>query len=98
MTLYVSSDDFPLMASAKVYQYPRLGDARYGPAIIKGIETIDVSDTVSMGSGHGYYEEDRETMEDLYYLINEGKGASDRPTLLEVETDEGTYWRLKSMK
>jgi len=94
-TLYVSSEDFPLIASAAVFQYPRLGDSRQGPPIIDGIETVDVSDAITFMNGHGYYEADRSTIDDLYLLIREGLGAHQRPTLVEVETEAGTYWRLR---
>ncbi|NDV60988.1 alpha/beta fold hydrolase [Puniceicoccales bacterium CK1056] len=94
-TLYVSSEDFPLMASGKVFQYPRLGDSRELPPIIKGVETIDVSDAINVFNGHGYYEANRATIEDLYFLIRENKPAHERPGLIQVETDEGPYWRLQ---
>ncbi|MGA1204605.1 MAG: alpha/beta hydrolase [Opitutales bacterium] len=95
LTLYVSSRDFPLMASAQVFHYPRLGDSRTGAPVIKGFQTIDVSDAISITSGHGYYEESREAIEDLFYLVREGKGAGERPNLIPVETETGTYWRLQ---
>jgi esterase/lipase superfamily enzyme len=95
MTLYVSSEDFPLIASGAIFQYPRLGDSREGPPIIKGVETIDVSDAINYFDGHGYYESNRATIEDLYHLIHEGKRASMRPGLIEVKTPDGSYWRLQ---
>ncbi|MEX0325750.1 MAG: alpha/beta hydrolase [Puniceicoccaceae bacterium] len=97
-TLYVSSKDFPLFASATVYQYPRLGDSRNGVTVVEGVETIDVSDAIPLFEGHGYYEANKETIEDLYYLINKGLGAEERPLLEAVETEEGKYWRLPTAK
>ena len=94
-TLYVSGKDFPLFASATVHQYPRLGDARYGVPVLEGIETVDVSDAVPLFDGHGYYEANKETIEDLYYLLRKGLGADQRPSLEAAESDEGKYWRLK---
>jgi esterase/lipase superfamily enzyme len=95
ITLYVSDRDFPLMTAAQVFQYPRLGDSREGPPILAGIETIDVSDAISITSGHGYYEESPIAIEDLYHLIHERMGASERPNMKEIKTPEGTYWRLQ---
>jgi esterase/lipase superfamily enzyme len=95
MTLYVSSEDFPLIASGAVFQYPRLGDSREGVPVIPGVETIDVSDAISYFNGHGYYEADRTTIDDLFHLIREGTPASGRPGLVEVSTEEGSYWRLQ---
>ena len=95
VSLYVSSDDIPLMASAQVFHYPRLGDSRVGPPVFDGIETIDVSDAVNVTAGHGYYEASKETIEDLHWLINRGIGAADRPTLKSDQTENGQfYWRL----
>jgi len=94
-TLYVSSHDFPLLASAQLYQYPRLGDSRHGAPVIEGIQTIDVSDAINITDGHGYYESNQETIDDLYYLIREGNSPAERPTLIEVKSDNGSYWRLK---
>jgi len=95
MTLYVSARDIPLMTAGSVFQYPRLGDSREGPPIINGIETVDVSDAINITSGHGYYEESSIAIEDLYHLIREGKSASDRPNLREVNLKDGVYWRLQ---
>lgn len=98
-SLYVSSDDIPLMASAQVFHYPRLGDSRMGPPVVEGIETIDVSDAVNVTAGHGYYEASRETIEDLHWLINRGVGAADRTTLDSAETENGlAYWRLRPIR
>ena len=95
MTLYVSSEDFPLIASGAVFQYPRLGDSREGVPVIKGVETIDVSDAISYFNGHGYYEADRATIDDLYFLIRKGLPAAERPGLVEAGTEDGRYWRLQ---
>lgn len=95
MSLYVSARDFPLMTAAQVFLYPRLGDSRESVPILDRIETIDVSDAITITSGHGYYEESPITIEDLYHLINEGKSASERPNMKEVSSPQGTYWRLQ---
>ena len=94
ITLYVCSQDFPLMASTAVFQYPRLGDSREGVPVIEGIETIDVSEVINIFDGHGYYESDRDTIDDLYQLIRLGKPAPERPNMVEVEGPEGRYWKL----
>ena len=94
MTLYVSSHDFPLMTSGTLFQYPRLGDSSDGPPVIRGVETVDVSDAISVFNGHGYFESNRATIDDLYHLIREGLPAAERPGLVEVETEDGPYWRL----
>ncbi len=97
-TLYVSAEDFPLMASGTVFQYPRLGDSRGQPPIVDGMETIDVSDAINLFNGHGYYEADRATIEDLYFLIRENLPAAQRPRLIRVDTEAGPYWRLQPIQ
>lgn len=97
-TLYVSAEDFPLMASGAVFQYPRLGDSRGTPPIINGVETVDVSDAINLFNGHGYYEADQATIEDLYSLIRQNKSAAERPGLVGVETEQGIYWRLQPVE
>jgi esterase/lipase superfamily enzyme len=93
-TLYVSAEDFPLMASGTLFKYPRLGDSREDPPIVNGVETIDVSDAISFFNGHGYFESERSAIDDLYELIREGKPAPERSGLVEVQIEGGTYWRL----
>ena len=56
---------------------------------------MDVSDAITIFNGHGYYEADPATIEDFFYLVREGLDAAERPTLEEVETEAGRYWRLK---
>ena len=94
ITLYVSGVDIPLLVSKAVNLYTRLGDISEEPVIIEGIETIDASHVVTLYSGHTYYRESPMVMEDLYYLINQRKGASNRPTLKPVDSPRGRYWEI----
>jgi len=95
ITLYVSAVDIPLLASKTVNLYRRLGDASEEPVIIEGIQTIDASRVVNLATGHTYYRENPRVMADLYYLINERRDASLRPTLEAVESPGGQYWVVK---
>jgi esterase/lipase superfamily enzyme len=95
ITLYVSAVDVPLLASKTVNLYRRLGDASEDPVIIEGIQTIDASQVVNLATGHTYYRENPRVMADLYYLINERRDASLRPTLEAVESPGGQYWVVK---
>ena len=94
-TLYVSAEDFPLMASATVMEYPRLGDSRSGVPLADGIDTVDVSDAITILDGHGYYESDQDTIEDLYWLIRHTTPAAKRPGLVPAESDGHRYWKLR---
>jgi esterase/lipase superfamily enzyme len=97
ITLYVSSVDVPLMASRSVNLYPRVGDARETPLIIKGIETVDASQATTLISGHTYYRESPEVLADLYYLINKRRAANDRPTLEPIDSPAGRFWMVKEV-
>ncbi|MGB5677679.1 MAG: alpha/beta hydrolase [Gammaproteobacteria bacterium] len=96
VTLYVSSVDIPLRISRSVNLYSRVGDASDQPFIYPGFDTIDASDVAGVTSGHSYYRETPEVLEDLYYLIIERLGADDRPTLDPVYTEHGRYWKIKN--
>jgi len=95
ITLYVSAIDIPLWASKAVNLYPRLGDVSEEPVIIKGIQTVDASDVTSLSTGHTYYRESPSAMADLYYLINQRKDATQRPTLKTIDTPNGQYWKIQ---
>jgi esterase/lipase superfamily enzyme len=95
ITLYVSSMDFPLYLSRKLNLYPRIGDSNSGPLVVAGIETIDASNAITMEEGHAYFRKDPEVLSDLYYLINERRGADERPTLKVVDLPEGRYWQVE---
>ena len=95
ITLYVSAVDIPLLASKTVNLYRRLDDASKEPVIIEGIQTIDASQVVNLATGHTYYRENPKVMADLYYLINQRRDASLRPTLEAVESSAGQYWIVK---
>lgn len=93
-SLYVSDDDFPLMASNTFNGRSRLGDARHGVPIIDFIETIDVSQAVTMAQGHAYYRKTHVVSDDLYFLLNENLQADKRSTLKLMSNIGGKYWQL----
>lgn len=94
VTLYLTAEDFPLWISGKLNQYPRLGDSRFTPLAYPGIETVDVSDVVTMLRGHSYFRKDHAVLIDLHHLINGRKSATERPNIHAVISPEGQYWRL----
>ncbi len=93
ITLYVSAKDVPLQTSKAVNRAPRLGDAKGGILVADGIETVDVTPTISVFVGHSAHRDSPEIQADLHYLVNERLGAASRPTLEPVEVDEGRYWQ-----
>ena len=94
-TLYATENDVPLQASQAVNRYKRLGDARAEIFIDSGIETVVYSDVVTFFNSHDAIVEIGDLQADLHYLLEEGLGASERPTLAAVDTEQGRYWRAR---
>lgn len=95
ITLYKSEDDFPLNVSRQVNQYTALGDAGGEPVAYPAIETIDVTSASTVFRGHSYFRKEPSVLADLHYLINERKGAGQRPFLDPRDVDGHRYWRLQ---
>ena len=95
VTLYATDSDFPLQTSQRVNRVRRLGDAKSEIFIADGVETVVYSDVVTFFNSHDAHVEIGDVQADLHYLIAEGRGAADRPTLEPVDTDQGRYWRAQ---
>ena len=95
VTLYATENDVPLQASRRVNRYKRLGDARAEIFIDDGVETVVYSDVVSFMNSHDAVVEIGDVQADLHYLLEEGLGAGERPTLVAVDTEQGRYWRAQ---
>jgi esterase/lipase superfamily enzyme len=94
-TLYATENDVPLQASQRVNRYKRLGDARAEIFIDRDIETVVYSDVVTFLNSHDAIVEIGDLQADLHYLLEDGLGAGERPTLEAVDTDQGRYWRAR---
>jgi esterase/lipase superfamily enzyme len=95
ITLYTTENDVPLQASQMVNRNNRLGDASTGIVIEEGIETIILSDVVTFMNSHDAIVEIGNVQADLHYLLEQRLGASERPTLEAVDTEQGRYWRAQ---
>jgi esterase/lipase superfamily enzyme len=95
VTLYITDSDVPLQASHRVNGVNRLGDAKSEIFIADGVETVVFSDVVTILNSHDAHVEIGDLQADLHYLIEEGLGASQRPTLQAVESTSGRYWRAQ---
>jgi esterase/lipase superfamily enzyme len=62
ITLYASSNDNALLASKKAHGGLRAGEAGQDMVILKGIETIDASNTDTDLIGHSYYGDRRSVL------------------------------------
>lgn len=97
VTLYATDNDVPLQASERVNRYRRLGDAKAEIFIGDGVETVVYSDVVTFMNSHDAVVEIGDVQADLHYLLVEGRGANERPTLTSVDTEKGRYWRSRSV-
>ncbi|MBT8083243.1 MAG: alpha/beta hydrolase [Gammaproteobacteria bacterium] len=95
VTLYATDNDVPLRASERVNRYHRLGDAKAEIFTGNGVETIVYSDVVTFMNSHDAVVEIGDVQADMHYLLVEGRGANERPTLTGVDTDGGRYWRVR---
>ncbi len=97
LSLYVSDHDVPLQASRRISRYPRLGDSRDQLYIAPPVETIDLSDVVSVFNGHSAHRDSGATQADINKLLHERLGAAERSTLATITDRRGTYWRVKPL-
>ncbi len=92
ITLYVSGNDSPLMLSAQVHGYPRLGEPGTHLDGLNGIEIIDISEvSIRSPSGHVYHLHHNAVINDLAPILNENRPASQRSNLKKISKN---YWEL----
>lgn len=95
VTLYVSQNDKALLASHKVHDFPRIGDARAGIEPIEGFEVIDASAVETDFLSHSYFADASSVLSDIFYLIRDGKRANERFGLVSVGSTSSGLWRIK---
>lgn len=99
MTLYASSNDAALKASASVHRHmARAGFvSSKGPAITKGIDSIDISNigTDVFSNGHSEYAARKEVLNDIALLLRKGERPphARTPILERIRQSELEYWR-----
>lgn len=100
VTLYASANDKALVVSRRFAGgVPRAGDvpSDLGPAVIQGIDTIDVSalSTEYLAINHSSYAEKSALIQDIEQLLLTGLRPPERrlPVLLKIKGDKGEYWR-----
>jgi esterase/lipase superfamily enzyme len=93
VTLYASSDDAALRASARLQGGPRLGQGGANIVSIPPIDSIDVTGvkTSTLGFSHQYYGDSRTVLGDLFNVLR-GIPAADRKGLRRSRN--GRYWAL----
>lgn len=95
ITLYANAKDVPLQTSNRVNRYQRLGNARETVFTAPGMETVEISETVSIFNSHDAHLEIPQVQEDLHRLLNLQQMAPSRTTLSEVrDAANKPYWML----
>jgi esterase/lipase superfamily enzyme len=92
-TLYVSDKGQALSTTSFSHKRDFF---RYKPSItlVPGIDTVDVSRIDLSLLGHGYYNEARPLLEDMYDLLLEGTAPDRRFGLQKIETEPQRYWAM----
>lgn len=104
VTLYAAGNDRALSVSRSFYGgIPRAGDVPLtGPLVLPGIDTIDVTAASmdSLGLNHSGYAENNALLDDIAALIETGIRPPKlrTPSLEEIATDRGAYWRYPAAK
>jgi len=92
VTLYASDSDNALIASRKVHQAARAGDAGGGLVILDGMDTIDASGKNTDFLGHSYFANSRTVIGDLFKLMR-GYTPDQRRGLRQGILDpNGIFW------
>ena len=94
VTLYASDADAALKASKKVHGYRRAGDAKGGPLVEPGMETIDASGLDPSALGHSYFADVGSVLKDLRAILVSDLDADRRPALQAAFLGGLKYWRL----
>jgi esterase/lipase superfamily enzyme len=92
ITLYVSSKDKALQASHVFHGYPRAGDAGTDILVTQEVDTIDASEVDTDFLAHSYFCEDRTLLNDIFYVVSEGKPPRQRYGLDAKPWQTGIYW------
>lgn len=92
VTLYASSRDRALALSKIIHAGPRAGDSGQNMVLLKGIETIDVTNVDTDFTGHSYVGDRRSVLSDLYYIVHSDTRAEHRFGLSEKWQNGMQYW------
>jgi esterase/lipase superfamily enzyme len=93
VTMYSSSKDRALEASAKFHAFPRAGMSGQWLLVLPPLETIDASRVDTDWLGHSYYASTKEVIDDLFLIVAHEAPASSR-NLLAATRGGLRYWRL----
>ena len=98
VTLYASSNDRALLASAEIHGHNRAGLAGDHLVTLKGIDTVDVSEIDTSFLGHSYYGNHPELIKDLQAVVELSQPASKRRWLTQILDSTGVgYFRFANL-
>ena len=100
ITMYASSNDVALVMSRRFAGgVPRAGDVPIdlGPAVMAGIDTIDISalSTDYLALNHSTYAEKTALLDDIRIVLTSGMRPPERrlPILQKISSEKGDFWR-----
>src|SRR5713226_4906591 len=93
VTLYASSRDEAIVASAKIHRFDRVGDSTH-ICVVPKIDTIDATaaDTDLIGIGHSYFSDKRSILTDIYQVMQTSSPPSRRFGMRQASIQKMTYW------
>jgi esterase/lipase superfamily enzyme len=94
VTLYASTHDEALAASARVHAYYRAGDARH-ICVVPHVDTIDASAVDTSLLGHAYYGDNRSILSDIYQVIQSGAPPGQRFGMHPMTFEQTQYWAFQ---
>lgn len=77
-TSYASRSDKALLISDIIHHFERVGRPQKAPFVMKGMETVDVSNAKSGIVGHGYFAESAVVLKDISTLLTTSQTAFQR--------------------
>ena len=94
VTLYASSHDVALEASRRVHGYARAGEAGDGLVVVKGMDTVDVSE---VSGGHSYIGNSGRVLDDLGAMLLRHAPREGRPDAVLRPLRGLHYWLLRTL-
>ena len=79
-------------ASQRFHSYPRAGEAGDNIVVSQDVDTIDASEVDTDFLAHSYFSEDRTLLNDIFYVVKDGKPPQQRYGLISKSWQAGIYW------
>ena len=94
-SLYVSDKDNALKVSNQLHGYPRLGEAGEYLTILKGLDTIDVTDSGGISaSGHLYHLHNSFVLQDIKKVLHSANSDEIRKHRIKQSSRDKMYWKI----